>query len=67
MSQAYSQELQELAEQTASDLGMSDSIHRGVYIMYSGPSYETIAEAKLFKAWGGDCLGMSVAPEVNSL
>jgi len=32
--------------------------------MYSGPSYETIAEAKLFRAWGSDCLGMSVAPEV---
>jgi len=64
ISQAYCRELQDLAERTASELGMSDSIHRGVYTMYSGPSYETIAEAKLFRAWGSDCLGMSVAPEV---
>jgi len=64
MSQAYCRDLQKITEQTAADLGMSEAVHKGVYTMFSGPSYETIAECRLFRSWGGDCVAMSVAPEV---
>lgn len=38
--------------------------HEGVYFAVSGPSYETPAEIKAFRALGGDVVGMSVVPEV---
>ncbi|MDD5656057.1 MAG: purine-nucleoside phosphorylase [Elusimicrobia bacterium] len=36
----------------------------GVYTAVCGPSYETPAEIRAFRAWGGDVVGMSVVPEV---
>ena len=36
----------------------------GVYVGISGPSYETPAEIKMFRKWGGDLIGMSTVPEV---
>jgi inosine/guanosine/xanthosine phosphorylase family protein len=40
------------------------SVHEGVYAAVCGPSYETPAEIRAFRAWGGDVVGMSVVPEV---
>lgn len=37
---------------------------RGVYVAVGGPSYETPAEIRAFRALGGDVVGMSVVPEV---
>ena len=38
--------------------------HEGVYIAVGGPSYETPAEIRAFRAMGADVVGMSVVPEV---
>lgn len=38
-------------------------LHRGVYVWYSGPSFETPAEIKMFRMIGGNAVGMSTAPE----
>ncbi|MDD5302735.1 MAG: purine-nucleoside phosphorylase [Elusimicrobia bacterium] len=40
------------------------SVHEGVYVAVGGPSYETPAEIRAFRALGGDVVGMSVVPEV---
>ena len=40
------------------------SVHEGVYTAVCGPSYETPAEIRAFRVWGGDVVGMSVVPEV---
>jgi purine-nucleoside phosphorylase len=39
------------------------ALHRGVYVWYSGPSFETPAEIKMFRLIGGTAVGMSTAPE----
>jgi purine-nucleoside phosphorylase len=38
-------------------------LHEGVYVWYSGPSFETPAEIRMFRKAGGDAVGMSTAPE----
>jgi 5'-methylthioadenosine phosphorylase len=35
----------------------------GVYLCVAGPRYETAAEVRLFRMWGADVVGMTVAPE----
>ena len=61
---AYDRELRKLAAETGKELGMEDFIQTGVYFYLSGPSYETAAECKMIRSWGGDSVGMSTAPEV---
>lgn len=38
-------------------------LREGVYVMYSGPNYETPAEIRAFRTLGGDAVGMSTVPE----
>ncbi len=37
--------------------------HSGIYLALSGPTYETPAEIKAFRAFGADVVGMSMVPE----
>jgi purine-nucleoside phosphorylase len=39
------------------------TINQGVYVWYSGPSFETPAEIKMFQIIGGSAVGMSTVPE----
>lgn len=62
MSQPYDKELIELAHKAAKEMDLS--LRQGVYVGYSGPSFETAAEIKLFHSFGGSAVGMSTVPEV---
>lgn len=62
MSQPYDRELQALAERVA--LENRIAVTRGVYLAVLGPSYETPAEIRMFRKFGGDAVGMSTIPEV---
>lgn len=61
MSEVYSKRLRSIATEAAAAIRMP--IERGVYIAVSGPSYETPAEIRAFRALGADAVGMSTAPE----
>jgi purine-nucleoside phosphorylase len=61
MTQAYSVELRSLAQAAARADG--SALHEGVYLATSGPSFETPAEIRAFRALGADLVGMSTVPE----
>ena len=63
MSKAYDPALRQLALQAATDLGIT--LHQGVYIMLSGPSFETPADLRFLRLIGADAVGMSTVPEVT--
>src|SRR5207253_3215420 len=61
MSEVYSRRLRAIADEAARATGLS--IEHGVYIGVTGPSYETPAEIRAFRALGADAVGMSTVPE----
>lgn len=62
MSQAYDREFQAYAKKTAEEIGIE--LKEGVYMGFSGPTYETPAEVRMARILGGDAVGMSTVPEV---
>lgn len=62
MSRPYSPTLIKLAEKCAADLGIA--LRKGVYVVVTGPAYETPAECRCYRNMGGDAIGMSTVPEV---
>jgi purine-nucleoside phosphorylase len=63
MSRAYDPELMKNARAAAKNAGVS--MHEGVYIGLSGPSFETPADLRFLRAIGADAVGMSTVPEVT--
>ncbi len=62
MTDAYDPRLREVAMEAAARTGVR--LQQGVYVMLPGPSYETRAEMRMFRAFGADAVGMSTAHEV---
>lgn len=62
MTHPYSIRLLDLAKDVAKECGVK--VHQGVYVGDLGPSFETPAEIRAFKALGADAVGMSTVQEV---
>ncbi len=61
MTEAYSRQLRAMAKEAAVEEGFK--LDEGVYLAVSGPSYETPAEIRAFRALGATLVGMSTVPE----
>lgn len=62
MTSAYDPELLRAATRAAEEEGVE--LPRGVYMWFSGPSFETPAEIRAAAILGADAVGMSTVPEV---
>jgi purine-nucleoside phosphorylase len=62
LTDAYDPGLRALLRDAAADEGVS--IGEGVYVWFSGPSFETPAEIRMARMIGGSIVGMSTVPEV---
>ena len=62
MSSAYDKTLINIAKEVSNNLRLGAK--EGVYLMMTGPCYETPAEIKMIRILGGDAVGMSTVPEV---
>jgi purine-nucleoside phosphorylase len=62
MADAFDPSLRERAAEAAATADVR--LREGVYIMLSGPYYETRAEMRMLRALGGDAVGMSTVHEV---
>ena len=61
MSDLYSRELKDIIKSTAKELDID--LKEGVYVQFTGPSFETPAEVRMASLAGGDAVGMSTAVE----
>jgi len=61
MTEAYSQRLRALAQESAREEGIS--LDEGVYLAVTGPCFETPAEIRAFRGLGATLVGMSTVPE----
>ncbi len=53
-----------LVADAAADVGAT--VHRGgCYVAIEGPQFSTRAESALYRAWGGDVIGMTAMPETR--
>lgn len=62
MSTAYDPALRARLRNAAAAQGIQ--VQEGTYLAVTGPSYETPAEIRAFRAMGADAVGMSTVPEV---
>ena len=61
MSHIYDEELQEVIRKSADHLQID--LKEGTYIQLPGPNFESPAEIRMCRTWGGDAAGMSTACE----
>jgi purine-nucleoside phosphorylase len=62
MSEPYSKAMNAKAFELAKQLNID--LKKGIYLALQGPTFETLAEYKMVKAVGADCVGMSTVTEV---
>lgn len=62
MTTAYDAGIRDAIGKAAADLDIA--IGKGVYMWFSGPSFETPAEIRMARTFGADAVGMSTVPEV---
>lgn len=61
MTNAYDSDLRGVLRHAAQDIEIE--LHEGIYMWFSGPSFETPAEIRAAKILGADLVGMSTVPE----
>ncbi len=61
MSEVYDKDLQDVVRESAKELALP--IKEGVYLQFTGPTYETPTEVRMAKILGGSAVGMSTACE----
>ena len=61
MTHCYNEEYRNIAKECAKELGID--LKEGVYMAFTGPSYETPAEIRMARVMGADAVGMSTVPE----
>ncbi|XP_054015245.1 purine nucleoside phosphorylase-like isoform X1 [Hylaeus anthracinus] len=64
MNKAYNNTLLDIGQQVATEMGIDDIVHKGVYTCLGGPNFETVAELKMLRMVGVDAVGMSTVHEV---
>ena len=62
MSEPYSRTMMQKAKEIAQQNNIE--LKDGIYLGLQGPTFETLAEYKMVKILGADCVGMSTVPEV---
>ena len=62
MANAYDERLRKKLKLAA--VGSGVTVNEGVYMWFSGPSFETPAEVRMARLLGADLVGMSTVPEV---
>lgn len=62
LTEAYDKDIRAAFEKAAEATGTK--LHKGVYMWFSGPSFETPAEIRMARIMGANAVGMSTVPEV---
>ena len=62
LTEAYDRRMREALVKAAGKQGIA--LKRGVYMWFSGPSFETPAEIRMARMMGANAVGMSTVPEV---